>query len=157
MCLAYWVRRREWLSVISALTSYLGRRENTVLRGELFEQTDQNPSALYVCPNVYVIPNALVPDQFKPSPCPSPSDTSMFFSPLLLRCFHSWVFQVTIVVLSRLAYRKGIDLLVAAAPRICSAFPEIKFLIGNKLFFPHLSSRWLTNDSFLWETRGNRS
>jgi len=38
------------------------------------------------------------------------------------------------VVLSRLAYRNGIDLLVAAAPRICSAFPKVKFLIGNDLF-----------------------
>jgi glycosyltransferase involved in cell wall biosynthesis len=39
-------------------------------------------------------------------------------------------FPVTIVVISRLAYRKGIDLLVAAAPRICSAFPNVKFVIG---------------------------
>ena len=49
----------------------------------------------------------------------------------------SWLtcplFKVTIVVVSRLAYRKGIDLLVAAAPRICSAFPNVKFLIGGEL------------------------
>jgi len=38
---------------------------------------------------------------------------------------------VTVVVLSRLAYRKGIDLLVATAPRICAAFPNVKFLIGG--------------------------
>jgi len=37
---------------------------------------------------------------------------------------------VTIVVLSRLAYRKGIDLLVAAAPRICARFPHVHFVIG---------------------------
>lgn len=37
---------------------------------------------------------------------------------------------VTIVVLSRLVYRKGMDLLVAAAPRICKAFPNVKFVIG---------------------------
>ena len=39
-------------------------------------------------------------------------------------------FLVTIVVLSRLAYRKGIDLLVAAAPRICARFPHVHFVIG---------------------------
>ena len=37
---------------------------------------------------------------------------------------------VTIVVISRLAYRKGIDLLVAAAPRICEAFPNVRFVVG---------------------------
>lgn len=37
---------------------------------------------------------------------------------------------VTIVVVSRLAYRKGIDLLVATAPRICAAFPNVRFLVG---------------------------
>ena len=55
----------------------------------------------------------------------------------------SVIFRVTIVVISRLAYRKGIDLLVAAAPRICSAFPNVKFLIGRDpvplLFFWTLS------------------
>ncbi|KAK0219497.1 hypothetical protein EDD85DRAFT_960974 [Armillaria nabsnona] len=35
---------------------------------------------------------------------------------------------MTIVVFSRLAYRKGIDL-VATAPRICSAFPNIRFVV----------------------------
>jgi glycosyltransferase involved in cell wall biosynthesis len=39
------------------------------------------------------------------------------------------------VVISRLAYRKGIDLLVAAAPRICSAFPNVKFVIGGRPCF----------------------
>ena len=40
------------------------------------------------------------------------------------------VFLVTIVVLSRLAYRKGIDLLVATAPRICALFPNVNFVVG---------------------------
>jgi len=87
-------------------------RENTVLRGQLFERYDDDPSTLSVSRNVYVIPNALVADQFKPSP-PKSAET------------------ITIVVLSRLAYRKGIDLLVATAPRICEAFPNVKFLIGG--------------------------
>lgn len=38
---------------------------------------------------------------------------------------------VTIVVLSRLAYRKGIDLLVATAPRICAANPNVRFVVGG--------------------------
>lgn len=38
---------------------------------------------------------------------------------------------VTIVVLSRLAYRKGIDLLVGTAPRICAAFPNVRFVVGE--------------------------
>ena len=38
---------------------------------------------------------------------------------------------VTIVVVSRLAYRKGIDLLIATAPRICALFPNVRFVIGE--------------------------
>ena len=38
---------------------------------------------------------------------------------------------VTIVVVSRLAYRKGVDLLVAVAPRLCKMYPNIRFLIGK--------------------------
>ncbi|KAI0315054.1 hypothetical protein OF83DRAFT_1085218, partial [Amylostereum chailletii] len=37
----------------------------------------------------------------------------------------------TIVVISRLAYRKGVDLLVASAPRICAAFPNVNFVVGG--------------------------
>lgn len=38
---------------------------------------------------------------------------------------------MTIVVISRLAYRKGVDLLVASAPRVCAKFPQVRFLIGG--------------------------
>ncbi|CAL1708571.1 unnamed protein product [Somion occarium] len=76
-------------------------RENTVLRARIPPQS------------VYVIPNALVAEQFKPAPILAPTDV------------------VTIVVLSRLAYRKGIDLLVATAPRICKLFPNVRFLVGG--------------------------
>ena len=37
---------------------------------------------------------------------------------------------VKIVLISRLAYRKGIDLFVAIAPRICAEFPQVDFLVG---------------------------
>ncbi|KAJ6572097.1 glycosyltransferase family 4 protein [Mycena capillaripes] len=87
-------------------------RENTVLRGELWEKSDTDPDAIAVRKSVYVIPNTLVPERFKPSP-PEPSET------------------ITIVFLSRFAYRKGIDLLVAITPRICADFPNVRFLVGG--------------------------
>ncbi|KAF9226232.1 glycosyltransferase family 4 protein [Gyrodon lividus] len=87
-------------------------RENTVLRGQLFEPSE-DPSVSVVRPSVFAIPNALVAEQFIPSPQPRPSET------------------INIVVISRLAYRKGIDLLVATAPRICAAFPNVKFIVGG--------------------------
>ncbi|KAF5369536.1 hypothetical protein D9758_002630 [Tetrapyrgos nigripes] len=89
-------------------------RENTVLRGELYTlSTDQHGKIRPVVNfNVYVIPNAIVAEQFRPGPL-IPSDT------------------ITIVFLSRFAYRKGIDLLVASAPRICKAFPNVKLLVGG--------------------------
>ncbi|TFK70802.1 transferase, partial [Pluteus cervinus] len=87
-------------------------RENTVLRGQLFEKDEDDPSTLTVRNNVYVIPNAIVASQFQPSP---------------VDCSET----INIVVISRLAYRKGIDLLVATAPRICAAFPNVNFLVGG--------------------------
>ncbi|KAJ3729892.1 transferase [Lentinula raphanica] len=87
-------------------------RENTVLRGELFEQTDDDPPRLVVSSNVYVIPHAIVSERFQPGTLQE-TDT------------------ITIVVISRLTYRKGIDLLVATAPRICAAFPNVRFLVGG--------------------------
>jgi phosphatidylinositol glycan class A protein len=61
---------------------------------------------------VSVIPNALVPSQFAPAPELAGDD-------------------ITIVVISRLVYRKGIDLLVASAPAICDLFPRVRFLVGG--------------------------
>jgi len=51
-------------------------RENTVLRGQLFEPSDGDPSVSVVRPSVYTIPNALVAEQFTPSSQPQPSETS---------------------------------------------------------------------------------
>ncbi|KAF8867637.1 glycosyltransferase family 4 protein [Mucidula mucida] len=86
-------------------------RENTVLRGELFHESD-DVKTMVVRDNVYVIPHALVSVNFQPGPS-KPTDI------------------ITIVVLSRLAYRKGIDLLVATAPLICDAFPNVRFVVGG--------------------------
>jgi glycosyltransferase involved in cell wall biosynthesis len=41
--------------------------------------------------------------------------------------------EVTIVVISRLVYRKGMDLLVAIIPRICAMHPKVKFIIGKSI------------------------
>ncbi|GJJ10663.1 hypothetical protein Clacol_004890 [Clathrus columnatus] len=59
---------------------------------------------------VHVIPNAIIAEQFQPRETPLATD---------------------IIVISRLAYRKGVDLLVATAPRICERFPNVRFLIGG--------------------------
>lgn len=76
-------------------------KENTVLRAAL------NPI------NVSVIPNAVVSSQFTPDPnAPDPR-------------------FVTIVVMSRLVYRKGMDLLVAIIPKICDQHPNVRFLIAG--------------------------
>ncbi|GAA5905769.1 hypothetical protein JCM5296_005732 [Sporobolomyces johnsonii] len=77
-------------------------KENTVLRGSL------NPSI------VHVIPNAVVAGQFRPAePVPPVPDI------------------LTIVCITRLVYRKGIDLLIAALPKVCALHPDVRFLIGG--------------------------
>jgi phosphatidylinositol glycan class A protein len=77
---------------------------------------------------VSVIPNAVVAENFRPlsnvheshprnAPGPpprlSPNDT------------------ITIVVISRLFYNKGTDLLIATIPRILASHPNVRFLIGG--------------------------
>ncbi|GAA5887490.1 hypothetical protein JCM16303_003435 [Sporobolomyces ruberrimus] len=77
-------------------------KENTVLRGAL------DPKI------VHVIPNAVVASQFRPSePIPP-------VPPIL-----------TIVCITRLVYRKGIDLLIAALPKVCALHSDVQFLIGG--------------------------
>ena len=75
-------------------------KENTVLRASL------QPAI------VSVIPNAVDASCFTP-------DTS--------RSRKDWV---TIVVVSRLVYRKGMDLLAGVIPIICSKHPDVHFIIG---------------------------
>jgi len=38
---------------------------------------------------------------------------------------------ITIVALSRLVYRKGIDILALVIPEICHRHPHVRFLIGK--------------------------
>eukprot|EP01116_Phalansterium_solitarium_P025521 TRINITY_DN9806_c0_g1_i1.p1 TRINITY_DN9806_c0_g1~~TRINITY_DN9806_c0_g1_i1.p1 ORF type:complete len:606 (-),score=182.03 TRINITY_DN9806_c0_g1_i1:1546-3267(-) len=76
-------------------------KENTVLRASLDPRI------------VSVIPNAVDATKFVPDP--GRRDPS----------------QITIVVMSRLVYRKGIDLLVEVIPEVCRQFPNVNFLIGG--------------------------
>lgn len=62
--------------------------------------------------HVFVIPNAVDAVAFKPQ--------AENLSSIL-----------TVVVLSRLVYRKGVDLLVALIPIICAKNPQVHFLIGG--------------------------
>jgi phosphatidylinositol N-acetylglucosaminyltransferase subunit A len=39
--------------------------------------------------------------------------------------------QINIVFISRLQYRKGVDLLLAIIPKILSMFPNVNFIIGG--------------------------
>lgn len=38
---------------------------------------------------------------------------------------------MTVIVLSRLMYRKGIDLLIASIPRVCERHPDVRFIVGG--------------------------
>ena len=80
---------------------------------------------------VSVIPNAVVAENFKPRSAEGP--TSQGFSQDLLPPVHRLGPQdtITIVVISRLFYNKGIDLLTAAIPRILENHPNTRFIIGG--------------------------
>ena len=82
-------------------------RENTVLRASL------------VPTDVSVIPNAIVSKEY-------PFINS--FEPDLTRRIKD---RVTIVVASRLVYRKGVDLLVSVIPMICGLYPNVDFIIAG--------------------------
>lgn len=76
-------------------------KENTVLRAHL------DPA------RVSVIPNAVDTQAFTPQPeAREPA-------------------RVTVVILSRLVYRKGVDLLVNTIPRLCRHHPHLHFIIGG--------------------------
>lgn len=92
-------------------------RENLVLRASL------HPSL------VSTIPNAVDASKFTPDPSQRyPSNT------------------INVVLLSRLVYRKGIDLLVKIIPIVCSKFPSVHFIIGGagpkKLLLEEMRERY---------------
>ncbi|TVU39690.1 hypothetical protein EJB05_13123 [Eragrostis curvula] len=76
-------------------------KENTVLRSGIPPE------------KVFMVPNAV--------------DTAMFTpSPKRLSCD-----EIVIVVISRLVYRKGADLLVEVIPEVCRLFPKVRFIVGG--------------------------
>ncbi len=77
-------------------------RENLVLRAAL------DPKI------VSTIPNAVDASKFQPDPSARPATN-----------------QINIVMVSRLVYRKGIDLVVDVIPAICARFPNVHFIIGG--------------------------
>ncbi|CAL5200248.1 unnamed protein product [Lathyrus oleraceus] len=77
-------------------------KENTVLRSGLPPE------------KVFVIPNAV--------------DTSMF-TPAVDR--PRTLEEIVIVVISRLVYRKGVDLLVEVIPEVCQLHPNVRFIVGG--------------------------
>jgi len=64
---------------------------------------------------VSVIPNAVDTSKFTPNPKAAPNPNK----------------RINIVILSRLVYRKGVDLLVEVIPTICKRFPFVYFIIGG--------------------------
>ena len=64
---------------------------------------------------VFVIPNAVDAALFQPAPYPRTNNTD----------------RLTVVVVSRLAYRKGVDLLVGIIPIICAKHPKVDFLVAG--------------------------
>ncbi|KAL8489109.1 hypothetical protein ACS0TY_024661 [Phlomoides rotata] len=76
-------------------------KENTVLRSGLPPE------------RVFVIPNAVDTAMFKPAPVRLSSH------------------EIVIVVISRLVYRKGADLLVEVIPEVCHLHPNVRFIIGG--------------------------
>lgn len=82
--------------------SHIGK-ENTVLRAHVHSL------------NVSVIPNAVDASLFTPASSYNMKDLS----------------TITIVVVSRLVYRKGMDLLAGIIPEICYKYKNINFIIGG--------------------------
>ena len=94
-------------------------KENTVLRASL------DPLM------VSVIPNAVVAENFQPlSYVPSSNDPT-FSAPRPLPQPLGPDDTITIVVISRLFYNKGTDLLIAAIPRILATHPNVRFIIAG--------------------------
>lgn len=79
---------------------------------------------------VSVIPNAVVAENFRPLGYPAPGVDRGLSTPAPVQ--HLGPNDIiTIVVISRLFYNKGTDLLIAAIPRILAAHPHVRFIIAG--------------------------
>ncbi|KAK1496934.1 hypothetical protein CABS01_11083 [Colletotrichum abscissum] len=103
----------------TGITDWNCSKENTVLRASL------DPLM------VSVIPNAVVSENFRPLDYP-PTDANNAFGQNPPPAHHLGPNDVvTIVVISRLFYNKGTDLLTAAIPRILENHPNTRFIIAG--------------------------
>eukprot|EP00455_Lapot_gusevi_P041136 TRINITY_DN4740_c0_g2_i1.p1 TRINITY_DN4740_c0_g2~~TRINITY_DN4740_c0_g2_i1.p1 ORF type:complete len:510 (+),score=77.02 TRINITY_DN4740_c0_g2_i1:68-1597(+) len=97
-------------------------KENLVLRASL------DPS------DVSVVPNAVDTSKFIPNPTAAP--------PIKER--------INIIILSRLVYRKGVDLVVDVIPEICRRFSNVYFIIGGdgpkKLLIEEMREKYQLHD-----------
>ena len=93
-------------------------KENTVLRASL------DPMM------VSVIPNAVVAEDFTPLNHPGSRADSHIRSPPAQHPLGPND-MITIVVIQRLFYNKGTDLLIAAIPRILASHPSVRFIIAG--------------------------
>lgn len=82
-------------------------KENTVLRSGLAPG------------KVFMIPNAVDTAMFKPADVRPSSDD-----------------VITIVVISRLVYRKGADLLVEVIPEVCRLYPNVSECSSKPIIIP---------------------
>jgi phosphatidylinositol glycan class A protein len=64
---------------------------------------------------IYVIPNAVDTTRFKPNFSLRPKDPN----------------KINIVVVSRMMYRKGVDLLIDIIPEIIRKYPNVNFILGG--------------------------
>ena len=86
-------------------------RDNLILRAKL----DPN--------KIDVIPNAVDPSKFTPASDPDAARGGDGD-------------RIKVCVVSRLVYRKGVDLLVGIIPKVCALLPQVDFIVGgdgNKL------------------------
>ena len=77
---------------------------------------------------VSVIPNAVVAENFRPL---SHHESTGYGQDGRVSGPLGSQDTITIVVISRLFYNKGTDLLIAVIPRICAAHPHVRFIIGG--------------------------
>lgn len=95
-------------------------KENTVLRASL------QPHMVSVIPNA-VDPSCFTPDPSQADPNKGRCSVMSCDGHMVTDMSHA----VTIVVVSRLVYRKGMDLLAGVIPILCSKYPEVSFIIGK--------------------------
>lgn len=94
-------------------------KENTVLRASLYPLI------------VSVIPNAVVAENFQPLSYVPKSQENGYMRPKPIPRRLAPDEPIVIVVISRLFYNKGTDLLIAAMPRILANHPNVRFLIAG--------------------------